>query len=248
MVSMTAMATAQASGPPPKVVPCMPAWMARAASSVQRIAPSGNAAGKRLGQRGDIGLNAVVLIGAPFAGAAHAGLNLIDNQQRSRGAGQRARLGEEFLRERAHAAFALNGFDENGADFIGEFGAQIGNVVELYKFDAGNDGSKGSRYFALCVVETGAEGAAVKALLKGEKLRADLLAFAAQESGVSASQLERALPGLGAGVSKEDAIQAGALGEPLRPAPPDPRGSNRFESVMSARLCFAMASVMAGWP
>ena len=36
-----------------------------------------NAAGQWLGQRGDIGLNAVVLIGAPFAGAAHAGLNLV---------------------------------------------------------------------------------------------------------------------------------------------------------------------------
>jgi len=33
---------------------------------------------------------------------------------------------------------------------------------------------------------------------------------------VRASQLERALPGLGAGVGKEDAIQAGAFGEPLR--------------------------------
>ena len=76
-----------------------------------------NAAGKRLGQRGHIGLNAVVLIGAPLAGAAHAGLNLIHDQQRAGRAGQRARFGEKLLRERTNAAFALDGFDENGADF-----------------------------------------------------------------------------------------------------------------------------------
>ncbi len=41
MASMTAMATAQAKGLPPKVVPCMPGVMARAASSVQSMAPMG---------------------------------------------------------------------------------------------------------------------------------------------------------------------------------------------------------------
>ena len=41
IVSMTAMATAQASGPPPKVVPCMPGVKARRPRSVQSIAPMG---------------------------------------------------------------------------------------------------------------------------------------------------------------------------------------------------------------
>ncbi len=43
------------------------------------------AAGEGLGQSGDVGLNAVVLIGAPLAGAAHAGLNFIDDEQRAGG-------------------------------------------------------------------------------------------------------------------------------------------------------------------
>ena len=67
-----------------------------------------DAAGKRLGQRGDVRHNAKVLIGAPLSGAAEAGLNLIDDQQSAGGVGQLARLGEELLRERADAAFALN--------------------------------------------------------------------------------------------------------------------------------------------
>ena len=53
----------------------------------------------------------------------------------------------------------------------------------------------------------------MEALLEGEELRADGLAFRAEQASVSASELERALPGLGAGVGEEDAIEAGALGE-----------------------------------
>jgi hypothetical protein len=138
-----------------------------------------NAAGEGLGERGDVGLNAVVLIGAPLAGAAHAGLNLIDDEQRAGGAGEGAGFGEELLRERANAAFALDGFDEDGADFVGEFGAQIGDVVEADELDAGNDGAEGLAVLGLVGGGDGAEGAAVKALLEGEKLCADDVAFAA---------------------------------------------------------------------
>src|ERR1017187_142084 len=56
-------------------------WMEAARnflSAEQRA--DGNAARKRLGQRGYIGLDAVVLVGAPLTGAAHAGLNLIDDK------------------------------------------------------------------------------------------------------------------------------------------------------------------------
>ncbi len=175
-----------------------------------------NAAGKGLGQRGDVGLNAVVLIGAPLAGAAHAGLNFIDDQQRAGGAGQRARLGKELLRQRANAALALDGFDQNGADFVRKFGAQIGNIVEAHELDAGNDRPERLAILGLVGGRDGAEGAAVEALLEREKLRADRFAFAAQQAGMGARQLQRAFPGFGAGVGEEDAIQAGALGEPQR--------------------------------
>ena len=174
------------------------------------------AAGEWLGERGHVGLDAVVLIGAPLAGAAHAGLNLIDDQQRAGGTGQRAGFGEELLRQRTNAAFALDGFDENGADFIGEFGAQIGDVVEADELNAGNDGAEWLAILGLVGRGHGAEGAAVEALLEGKKLRADVRAFAAQQAGIGARQLERALPGFGAGVGEEDAVEAGALGEAQR--------------------------------
>ena len=175
-----------------------------------------NAARKRLGQRGHVGLNAVVLIRAPLAGAAHAGLNLIDNQQRAGGTRQRARLGKELLRQRTNAALALDGFDENRADFVRELRAQIGDIVEADKLHARNHRPERLAVLRLVRRRHRAEGAAVKALLQRQKLRADLLAFAAQQAGMGARQLQRAFPRFGAGVGEEDAIQPGALGQPQR--------------------------------
>jgi hypothetical protein len=65
---------------------CRDEWRARNLFRAEH-GPEGNAAGHRLGQSRNIGLNAVVLIGAPLARAAHAGLNLIDDEQRSGRAG-----------------------------------------------------------------------------------------------------------------------------------------------------------------
>ena len=175
-----------------------------------------DAAGERLGQRGDVGQNAVVLIGAPLAGAAHAGLNLIHDEQRAGGVCQRACFGEELLRERADAAFALDGFDEDGADFIGKLCAQIGDVVEADKLHARNHRPERFAVFRLVSCRNGAERAAVKALLKGKELGADVDAFAAQQAGVGTGQLHGAFPGFGAGVGEEDAVQAGSLSEAQR--------------------------------
>ena len=59
----------------------------------------------------------------------------------------------------------------------------------------------------------GAHGAAVEAVVEGEELCADVLAFGAQQAGVGAGELERSLPGFGAAVAEEDAVEAADLGE-----------------------------------
>src|ERR1039458_8511245 len=175
----------------------------------------GNAAGQRLGQGGDVWLNAEVLIGAPLSGAAQAGLNFIGDHQGSRRVGQRARLCEKFLRKRTYAALALNGFEEDGADFIREFGAQIGYVVELHKLEAGNDRSEGQAVLFLMGGRDGAKSAAVEALLENQEFGSDLPAFLAQDSSVSARQLERGLDGFSARVGKVNAVHAGESGNSL---------------------------------
>ena len=147
---MTARATAQASGPPPKVVPCMPAWMACETSSVQSMRAEGHAAGERLGEGGDVGQDAVMLVGEQLAGAAQAGLNLVGDEQRAGGVGEVARGLEKLARDGTDAALALNGLDEDGADFGGEFRAEVVDVVEADEFDARHTGMRRARGTCPC--------------------------------------------------------------------------------------------------
>ena len=83
IVSSTASAAAAAIGLPPKVEPCAPAVIRSAASPKARVAPIGQAAAERLGQGDDVGLEAVGLVHEPGAGAADAGLHLVDGEQRA---------------------------------------------------------------------------------------------------------------------------------------------------------------------
>ena len=50
-------------------------------------------------------------------------------------------------------------------------------------------------------------------MLEREEFCADIAAFGAQTSGVSAGELERGLPCFGAAIGEEDAIEAADLGE-----------------------------------
>ena len=76
----------------------------------------GDAAGEGLGEGGDVGLDAVVLVGEPLAGAADAGLDLVGEQQGAGGVAEVARGLEELLGDGVDAAFALDGFEADGAD------------------------------------------------------------------------------------------------------------------------------------
>ena len=176
MVSMTAMATAQASGLPPKVVPCMPGVMDSAAAFGAEHRAHGDAAGDGLGDGGDVGQDAVVLVGEPLAGASDAALDLVGDEEGSGGVAEFAGGCEELLRDGMDAALALDGLDADGADFgsgARELCAEVGYVVEADELDAGHDGAKGSRYFSLCGGRDGAHGAAVEAVFEREELCAD---------------------------------------------------------------------------
>ncbi len=54
------------------------------------------------------GLDAGILVVEQFAGAAHAGLDLVDDQQQAMRLGQRAQLTQEMLRRRPDAGLALD--------------------------------------------------------------------------------------------------------------------------------------------
>ena len=83
-MSKNSSATRQASGPPPKVVPCMPGPMVAAAFSFDMITPSGRPQASGLAATTTSGRTAgsASWIGEVRAGAADAALNLVEDQQR----------------------------------------------------------------------------------------------------------------------------------------------------------------------
>ncbi len=127
-------------------------------------------------------------------------------------------VGEELGADEVDAAFALEDLEGDGAEILWIFAkgfAQRADVVEGNEFDAGHDGGEGLAVGGLVGRGDGAHGAAVEAVFEGEDLGADLFAFGAEQAGVGAGELERGLPGFGAGVAEEDAVEAGDLGEAL---------------------------------
>ena len=61
-----------------------------------------------------------------------------------------------------NATFALDGFEDYGADVFVEFGLEVGDVVEFDEFDARDERSEGQAIFFGGGDADGAEGASVK--------------------------------------------------------------------------------------
>ena len=72
------------------------------------------AAAQRFRQRHDVGRNAEPLVGKQIAGAAHARLHLVENQQQALVVAQLAQRPKEGIRCAAHAALALHRLDQDG--------------------------------------------------------------------------------------------------------------------------------------
>ena len=129
-VRCTASAAAAATGLPPKVVPWLPGWSRSAASPVAMQAPIGKPPARPLAtvtmsagavhRVGDGG----VLVGEPGAGAADAGLDLVEPQQGAVLAGDLAGLGEVVERRRDHAGLALERLEDHGRGLVGDGGGE----------------------------------------------------------------------------------------------------------------------------
>ena len=137
---MTAMATAQASGLPPKGGAVHAGGEGAGGGFGAEHGTHGDAAGERFGEGGDVGEDGFssvleVLIGTPFAGAAHAGLDLVEEQKGAGGVAEFAGGAEEVFGDEVDAAFALEYLEGNGADVFGEGGAEGIGVVEGDELD-----------------------------------------------------------------------------------------------------------------
>ena len=136
MVVSVATATAQASGLPPNVLPCV----ARG-SGPCAVPPSDRAhrqaAANGFRQRDDIGHDAGMLEAEPLAGAPEAGLNLVDDEHGASGIAAFAQRLQVLACGGMHAALALNGFDHDSGCVFCDRRLRRRDVIESDMLDAG---------------------------------------------------------------------------------------------------------------
>src|SRR6267378_1137604 len=113
-----------------------------------------------------------------------------------------------------HAAFALDCFEDDGADGVVELGFEIGDIAEFYEFDAGEKGRERVTMFFGESYADAAEGAAVERVLHGEDavLGGGLIRRVRGGAGAEAGEFQGAVGRLGSAVGEEDAAHAGDFG------------------------------------
>ena len=136
MTSSTALATAQASGLPPKVEPCVPAIMPGRGARGGEAGADREAAAQPLGDGGDVRAHARLLAGEQRAGAAHAGLDLVEHQQQAVLVAEGAQVLQALRRHRPDAALALDRLDQDGGGLGADRGVQRLVVAERHDVEA----------------------------------------------------------------------------------------------------------------
>src|SRR6478735_4152083 len=163
-----------------------------------------DAAAEALGERDDVGLHAVEqLVGEPRAGAGHAGLHLVEPQQRTVAVGDPLGGGEVVRGRHDDAGLSLHRFEDDRGDRVVDRGLERGHVVVRDEGDVAREGLE-----RLAVGSLGREGQRAHGATVERALGRD-------EPGAAgpAGELERGLVGLGAGVAEEDARVVGPAEE-----------------------------------
>src|SRR3972149_3870943 len=93
-MSTSALPTAIASGLPPNVEPWVPAGMPLAPPGSPQARTQGEAPADALGRGHDVGLHPGPLVGKQLAGAADAGLNLVEDEQQAMLVAKRAEVAQ----------------------------------------------------------------------------------------------------------------------------------------------------------
>ena len=248
MTSNTAPATAQASGLPPYVVPCTPTPKALAISVVVSIAPIGEAAAQSLRARQDVGNDALLHVREERAGAAHAALDLVQDQQRVVLVAQAARRLQELGRARRHPAFALHRLEDHGADVVAALLAKRGfqrrDVVVRNVREARRDSARSRvAYLAWPPAVT------VNSVRPWNALSVEMTRnFCAPKRSlrVAPRELQRRFVGLGAGVAEEHALGERVVDETLR-EPQRRLVGHPVRHVPELLACSVERLTIAGW-
>ena len=203
MTSSTALAAATASGLPPKVEPCEPGVMPDAASAVARQAPIGKPPPSAFASDMTSGVTPRRLIGEQIAGAAHAGLHLVEHQQQAVVVAELAQRPEEGMRRGAHAAFALHRLDQDAGGVRADRLLDGLEIAERHLVEAIHRRPEAFEIFRRAGRGQRRQRAAVKRAFEGD----DAVALGMALGGVIfARDLDRAFHRLGAGIGEEHEV------------------------------------------
>jgi hypothetical protein len=142
------------------------------------------AAADRLGDRHDVRLDTGPFMGEQLAGAAHAGLDLVEDQQEALVVAERAQSRRKLRWDRADAALALDRLDQDRRRLVGDRRLQRVHVVERNLIEAFDLGAEALEIFRLAAGGDGRQRPAVERALEGDD--AEALGMAGRRSGSAA--------------------------------------------------------------
>ena len=171
---------------------------------------------ERLGERHDVRLDAGTLIGEQLAGAAHAALHLVEDQQHAVLVAQRAQAFQKLVRRHAHAALALDRLDQDRGGVRTDRLLHRLEIAERHLVEAVDHRAEAFEVFLLSAGRERRERAAMEGALEGD----DAVAVGLAVHGVELARgLDRAFHRLGARIGEEhvirEALLAQAVGELL---------------------------------
>ena len=177
-----------------------------------------------LGDRHDVGRDAVNLVREELAGTANAGLDLVHHQQQAMLIAQIAQPAQEARWRQPHAALALNGLDQNARRLRPDERLDRFQIAPRRLIKALHLRAEAVDILGVAARRDGGERAPVEGALEGNQMK--LFGMTARRV-ILARGLDRAFQRLGAGVGEEHIVGEGLFNQPLR----QPLGLRNLEQI-----------------
>ena len=195
-----------------------------AASAVAMQAPSGKPPPIPLASAAMSGVTPACSIAQKAAGAADAGLHLVQHQQQAMLVAERAQADEKRARDDAHAAFALNGLDQYAGGVRADQRAHRVEIAEGRLIEAVDRRAEAVEIFGIAAGGDGRQRAAVEGALECDQ---PIALGAPARRMIFARRLDRAFDRLGARIGEEGEIGEGRLRQPFG----EPLGGGDAEQI-----------------
>ena len=168
-----------------------------------------HAAADPFSKRHDVGRDCSVLVMEQLAGAAHAGLDLVEDQQQAIRVGQRPQLPKELIGRGPDAGFALDRLQHHRNRLVRYQPLDGGEIVEPRFAKARHLRFEQRLKRLLARRRHGRERPAMKAALEGD----DLIGAILVQRAVFAREFYGAFVGFGAGIGKEHLVETRMIHE-----------------------------------